>query len=225
MSANAGFFPVDDQMLDRFAEFYLEQINNVDIMGVWFNYYEDVICNNYCQHAELVELSTLEPFHFSSPWSGKLVGRKVLVVHPFDESIRRQHSENRSLLFDDPDVLPDFTLKTIKAVQSSANVKVNYATWFDAYQHMCDEIRKTDFDVAIIGAGAYGLPLASFVKSLGKQAIHLGGVTQILFGIIGKRWEKDYADTTAKLFNEHWIRPSASETPEGSNKIENGCYW
>jgi hypothetical protein len=35
-----------------------------------------------------------------------------------------------------------------------------------------------EFDVALIGAGAYGLPLAACVKRLGKKAIHMGGVTK-----------------------------------------------
>jgi len=121
--------------------------------------------------------------------------------------------------------LPVFELKTVKAVQSIAGSIVGFETWFDAYSYMCDEIAKVNFDIAIIGAGAYGLPLASFVKRLGRQAIHMGGVTQILFGIKGRRWEVDYAESIAKLFNEHWISPSQSEIPKGHNRVEEGCYW
>ena len=36
------------------------------------------------------------------------------------------------------------------------------------------KIDKIDFDVAIIGCGAYGIFLADYIKSLGKKAIHLG---------------------------------------------------
>jgi hypothetical protein len=194
-------------------------------MGVWYNQYEDVICNTYCPNAALVDLDCLEPFRFSNPWSSRLAGQKVLVVHPFVESIRKQYEGKRHLLFPSREVLPDFELKTLKTVQSIAGAKVDFATWFDAYRHMCDEIAKVDFDICIIGAGAYGLPLASFAKQLGKQAIHLGGVTQILFGIKGQRWEREYADSTAKLFNEHWVRPLPSETPANKDNIEKSCYW
>lgn len=225
MSNPAGFFPVDDASLDAFAELYLEHLPQVDIMGVWYNLYEDVICNTRCPGADLVDLDCLEPFRFNNPWSGRLAGRTVLVVHPFVESIQKQYAEKRHLLFPSPDVLPDFELKTLKTVQSIAGAKVDFSTWFDAYRHMCDEIAKVDFDICIIGAGAYGLPLASFVKQLGKQAIHLGGVTQILFGIKGRRWEREYADSTAKLFNEHWVRPLPSETPANKDKIEKSSYW
>src|SRR6185369_10663036 len=180
MANPAGFFPVNDESLDAFAELYLEHLPQVDIMGVWFNQYEDVICNTYCPDAELVDLDCLEPFRFSNPWSSRLAGRKILVVHPFVESIQKQYAEKRHLLFPSQDVLPDFELKTLKTVQSIAGSKVDFATWFDAYRHMCYEIARVDFDICIIGAGAYGLPLASFAKKMGKQVIHLGGVTQIL---------------------------------------------
>jgi len=99
------------------------------------------------------------------------------------ESIKKQYAEKRSLLFASPDVLPEFRLETLKAVQSIAGSKVAFDTWFDAYDDMCGEIEKIDFDVCLVGAGAYGLPLASFAKRLGKKAIHMGGITQILFGI------------------------------------------
>jgi hypothetical protein len=222
---NAGFFPANEEFLDKFSEFFLDHISNIDIMGVLFTSYEAEICNIYGRNAKLVELGCIEPYHWKNPWSGKLRGKKVLVVHPFTESIRKQYAENRRFLFKDAEILPDFELRTVKAVQSSAGTKVDFPTWYDAYQYMCDEIRKIDFHVAIIGAGAYGLPLASFVKSLGKQGINIGGFTQILFGIKGKRYEIEYADTTAKMFNNYWIRPSKSETPQNYDRVENGCYW
>jgi hypothetical protein len=225
MSNQAGFFPVDDQSLDRFAQTYLEELAQVDVMGVWFNQFENVVCNDYCTGATLVDLDCLEPFRFSSPWSALLAGKRVLVVHPFAQSIQSQYRDKRQLLFACPDVLPEFELSTLKTVQSIGSARVGYDSWFDAYRHMCDQMSAEDFDVCLIGAGAYGLPLASFAKQLGKQAIHLGGVTQILFGIRGKRWEVEYADSTAKLFNEHWVRPLASETPSNKDTIEKGCYW
>ena len=84
-------------------------------------------------------------------------------------------------------------------------------------------IVEIDFDIAIIGCGAYGFPLAAHVKRKGKQAIHMGGATQILFGIKGNRWEEH--DIISKLFNEHWIRPNKNETPKNSGNIEDACYW
>ena len=119
--------------------------------------------------------------------------------------------------------MPEFKLEVIQAVQSLGTTQTEFETWFDAYDFMCSEIKNKDFDIAIIGAGAYGLPLASFVKSLGKKSVHLGGATQLLFGIKGKRWDND--PLISLLVNEYWTRPSNEETPAKENLLEDGCYW
>lgn len=45
---------------------------------------------------------------------------------------------------------------------------------------------KVEYDVCLIGCGAYGFPLAAHAKRTGHKAIHLGGSLQLLFGIAGK---------------------------------------
>ena len=85
------------------------------------------------------------------------------------------------------------------------------------------DIKQIDFDIAIVGCGAYGLPLAAKIKEIGKQAIHLAGATQILFGIRGARW--DVRPEMQKYFNEYWIRPSDSERPKDAQSVEGACYW
>ena len=88
---------------------------------------------------------------------------------------------------------------------------------------MCLEISTLNFDIAIIGAGSYGLPLGSFIKQMGRQAVHLGGATQIMFGIKGRRWESK--PFFQGLFNDSWVRPRDDETPSNSETVEGGCYW
>lgn len=223
MSLNSGFFPVNDEMLDRFSRESLDHLGNVDIMSVWFNEMEDHVCHKYCQNASLVRLRSIEPYYHERPWSAGLKGKKVLVIHPFEETIRFQYENRRDRLFANPDVLPEFSLETVKAVQTLAYNQAPFDNWFQAYEHMCAEIIKKDFDVALIGAGAYGLPLGSFVKQQGKQAIHMGGATQILFGIKGRRW--DDHEVISTLYNDYWVRPAESEVPQGFSNVENGCYW
>ena len=152
-----------------------------------------------------------------------LRGRRVLVVHPFSESIREQYEVNRERLFDDPDVLPPFELHVVKAVQSIAGEPTEYESWSDALQSMKQAMDATTYDVCIVGAGAYGLSLAAHAKDSGKQGIHLAGATQILFGIKGRRWEQ--IEPISKLFNDSWVRPRPSEVPRNSKAVEGGCYW
>ena len=129
-------------------------------------------------------------------------------------------------MFPNENWLPEFSLKVIKSVQSAAGEKPPFKDWFEALEFMKKEIKYSDFDIAIIGCGAYGLPLAGYCKSLGKKALHLGGGTQLLFGIKGKRWEKQYRDACYRdLFNEFWVYPDKKETPQNAIKIEGACYW
>ena len=168
-------------------------------------------------------LEDLEPIFTKNPWTKALEGKKVLVVHPFVDSITSQYQRKEKLF--DNNVLPDFDLEVIPAVQSIAGQKTEFKDWFQALDSMKEQIAKRDFDVCILGCGAYGFPLASFVKNMGKQSIHMGGVTQLLFGIKGKRWEQYIVYPYSNLFNEYWVRPNQNETPQQSKVVEGGCYW
>lgn len=176
--------------------------------------------------SELVDLNSLSPFLFADPWSKCLKGKVVLVVHPFAKSISTQYSSHRDKLFSNKDVLPDFKeLIVIPAVQSIGGRVSGYDTWFDALESMCMQIEKVEFDIALIGCGAYGLPLAAKVKSLGKKGVHIGGALQLLFGIKGSRWEGNGYDYHHCFYNDYWIRPLPEETPSDANTFENRCYW
>lgn len=218
----AGFFPNTKEHAIKFTNMLLELSKEADLIGIWRILMEDYIIKYYAPNSTLTLPRALEPFHFENPWSKALEGKKVLVIHPFEKSIISQY-EKRKLLFKNKDVLPDFELKTIKAVQTIAGTKSEFETWFDALDFMYNKALETDFDVAIIGAGAYGFPLAAMLKKAGKQAIHMGGITQILFGIKGKRWDEHPA--VASLFNEHWVKPDPSEIPQKASLVEGGCYW
>lgn len=220
MLNNAGFFPANAENLARFANISLKCIKNIDVLGSWLA--DEVRLANYFSNATIIRMTDLEPYYHVDPWSEALEGKRVLVIHPYEESITKQYKKH-NVLFKDPRVLPKFELITLKAVQSIAANKTVFSSWFDALSHMSTRISCTGFDVAIIGAGAYGLPLASFVKSIGKKAIHLGGATQILFGIRGKRW--DALPFFKQLYNEHWARPLPTEIPDNFQTVESGCYW
>jgi hypothetical protein len=94
-----------------------------------------------------------------------------------------------------------------------------FSSWTEGLDRLGETILEKKFDYALIGAGAWSLPLAAKIKRAGRKAIHLGGETQLVFGIKGKRWEN------FNLYNEHWVRPSPEETPAGHEQKEKGCYW
>lgn len=223
IKVNAGVFPNDKETMDKFSEFYLECSKNIDVLSLWQVKGEANVVRKYCYKSSYINLIGLEPYYFNNPWSKELKDKRVLIIHPFKETILKQYN-NKEKIFNNKDVLPEFkSLEVIKAVQSNAGENVSFKSWFEAYEYMCKEIDKKEFDIAIIGAGAYGLPLASYIKGIGKQAIQMAGATQILFGIKGKRWDDNKC--ISRLYNEHWIRPSEQETPKNAGEVEGGSYW
>jgi hypothetical protein len=220
----SGFFPPTHAKIKQFCELMLKDILQVDILGSW-------LVSEYLFKKELrmkpkVRLGLLDPYWSNKPWTKALEGKTVLVLHPFAETIEKQY-QNRALLFNN-NLLPKFELKTIKAVQTIAGTKSDFKDWFEALNFMKSEIDKTDYDICLIGAGAYGFPLAAHVKRTGKKAVHMGGSLQLLFGIRGKRWEStDYHEIYdyASLVNKYWVKPSRFETPNKSSNVEDGCYW
>ena len=122
-------------------------------------------------------------------------------------------------------MMPDFELKTIKAVQTIAGEKSEFKDWFEALNWMKNEILKVDFDVCIIGCGSYGFPLAAHVKRIGKKAVQMAGSTQLLFGVKGRRWEFDPYQPFTNFINEYWVRPDQTEKPKNASIVESACYW
>ena len=220
---NAGFFPVNDESLARYAQMTLQDAAELDILGSRF--YKEYYIREYipatCRKCKLFDLQpNYAAEDVSNEWTQALKGKNVLVVYPFSDTIRKQYPKRRQL-FPNPDFMPEFNLLTIKAVQSLGGVS-DFEDWFSALQYMKDEMDKLPYDVAIIGCGAYGFNLAAHAKRTGHKAILLGGATQLLFGIMGKRWEDKSYNIPV---NEYWCRPGESERPASYNKVENGCYW
>lgn len=222
MARQAGFFTPTDKMLTRFSELMFEDIKEIDILCSYIR--EEALIEDKLAHVTRIDTpGFMAPYRYCCPWTEALKGKRVLVVHPFEESIQNQYKK-RTLLFDNPNVLPEFELLTIKAVQTVAfNKSKEHRTWFDALNYMKDQISNTDFDIALIGCGAYGLPLAAHVKRLGKKGLHMASYVQLLFGIYGKRWET--LPNYSKFFNEHWVKPLPSETPPNYKLQEGGAYW
>jgi hypothetical protein len=147
----------------------------------------------------------------------------VLVVSPFSKEIRSQYTK-REYLWENKKILPKFELITVDSVWYFTGCKdKRFKDWFEALDYLYDEVMKNDFDIALLGCGPFGFPLAARIKQAGKQAVHMGGAVQILFGIKGKRW--DDSGFGAKYYNEYWIRPGEETKPEITKCLDNGCYW
>lgn len=211
--------------IELFNTIMLEALDDADMLGVWRNIpmgdtYFDTVKDKEKKY--LVHATAVEPYGFEFPWSKALQGKKVLVVSPFSKEIKQQY-QIRELLWDNKDILPQFELITVNSVWYFANSRdERFSNWFEALDYLYSEIMKEDFDIALLGCGAFGFPLAARIKKAGKQAVHMGGALQILFGIKGKRWDNT---NVSSFYNESWIRPGEDSKPADSDKLDQSCYW
>jgi len=222
----AGVFPKNEATYHGFCDVFAERLPNLDLCALWHNPGEFEITERLCPRAHWTDLTALEPyFHAPGPWSAALAGKRVLVVHPFEDTIRAQYPKLRHIWSSVPGLMPDFELLTLKSPYGfSAN---SFADWFAMLAWLEERVtalaRDPGFDVALIGCGAAGVPLAVHCKRLGKVGIHTGGPTQLLFGIRGGRW--DSRPEFQPFFNDAWVRPRPEETPREAKKVDKGGYW
>ncbi|MCR4788457.1 MAG: hypothetical protein K5888_07720 [Lachnospiraceae bacterium] len=222
---NAGFFPRSLKEINRFCDLYLQSMMDADYLGMMLWENEEFFMSQSSNLKGCFQSRVLDPLRLEpNRWLQALSGKKVLVVSPFVDSIKSQY-ERRDLIFSkDSLILGDFDLKNVKAVQSiGGHGAEGFSTWFDALEYLKKQVDEEDYDIALLGCGSYGMPLSSYIKRRGKKAIYMGGSLQLLFGILGKRWEtEEYAK---KFFNEYWVRPGEEECPTGLESVEGGCYW
>ena len=222
LNNNAGFFPPTKEAMQRFSDLTVKDAGQIDILGA-YAYMPLRFRKAVLPQATLIPIFDLEPFWNARHWTQCLKGKKVLVIHSMPDTIKAQY-EKRTSLFKTPDMLPEFNLIAYKSVNSAMGLKTEFPNWFAALEKMESDIAKIDFDIALLGCGAYGMNLGAFIKrDLGKSAMHIGGMLQLLFGIKGKRWESDPQYNA--LYTDSWTRPLQHEVPPANARIENGCYW
>jgi len=220
---NAGIFPSRPDVLTQVASCLYSSAQFLDVVGCWDSPYQAKLIAESSPTAVRCDLASLEPWLFNcESWLSRLEGRRVLVVHPFVKTISSQAS-NLARIFANGRGLPSCELKLVKPPVTLGLQTECFASWIDALADLNARVGSVDFDVALIGCGSYGLPLAASIKAMGKPSIHLGGALQLLFGIRGRRWEA--MPKYAALMNDFWVRPSQDETPRFASKVDGGCYW
>lgn len=221
----AGLYPFNEESLRVFTDLFISSIKNTDLLCKWSTQlpaFEKHVFNEIAPQAYPTPLQHLEPYFFDNPWTNYLEGKRVLVISPFSLSIENNYHNIEKIW--NGKIKKNFELITMRhpfalPLQPSPFWKSSQ----DVYEHHIKSIRLQKFDVALIGTGHTSMLYAYECKKLGKAAIHLGGATQILFGIKGQRW-KDIPEFQ-KMFNEHWTEPYSVETPTNKQLCEGGCYW
>ena len=221
---NAGFFPLKKGPFDRWQQTMRLAIASTDFLCAWqtdsfLRVYEEGLIGDLAPGSRDISLGNL-----GLPLMPALLPFRWLVVSPFVVSIGRQLPRLREV--HDPQGMiegswgqPAKTCQLVRCPFQSHLEPSPYPSWEEGLERLSQDVSKVDFDVALIGAGAWSLPLAARIKASGRSAIHLGGQTQLMFGIKGSRWE------SYGIYNDSWVTADPSEMPANRDRVEQGCYW
>lgn len=221
----AGLFPYTEKTVIQFAEKLLSLLPTIDLIPIWNTVipeFEKYIFNKYAPSSYKTKLEHLEPYFSDKPWTAYLEGKTVLVFSPFADSIKTNYPNLNKIW--NGKITNNFELKVYKypfALPISDNC--SYNTSEEVYEHYLNILHNETFDVGIFGTGYTSLLYTLEAKKMNKCAIHLGGSTQIFFGIKGQRWKE--IPRFANIFNEYWTESFDHERPKQLNLVEGGCYW
>lgn len=167
-----------------------------------------------------------------NPWTAKLKDKKVLVISPFVNSIKTQWKKRELIWGDAVEKMNGFEL--VDVIKSPFHPAVDNRnnggkeSWDGVAELYMEKMDSYDYDVVLIGAGAYAPVLADHAKKSGKVGITICGALQLLFGILGPRWV-DYQcySKWKNMFNEHWIYPLEEDKPLNNHLMTNieNSYW
>jgi len=185
-----------------------------------FNTYKEPFCRHYNIQNPVLLNGTKFVDRIPGIFS-YLPGKRVLVISCFSGLIKSQYESGN--VYKVYDFFPE-----IKGVET---VTVPYCflnngphnNYFETMEAIFQEVKNTDFDIALLGCGAYGHMLCHKIHTeLNKEAMYIGGSITNLFGILSSR-ERICSNLVT---NEYWITEIPDEyKPANYKLIENGCYW
>jgi len=221
---NAGFFPVLKTAFSKWNGVMRQSVSEADLLCAWqtdifLKGYEDALIMSLAMKSRAIPMSML-----GRDILPEIASFRLLVVSPFVKTMQKQVTHLKEV--HDPEgktsIDWDHVARTCQFIRCPFQAHLEptpYASWEDGLEKLTTEVASKEFDLALIGAGAWSLPLGSRIKQMGKSAIHMGGEMQLLFGIKGNRWEDRF------FFNTSWVRPLPEDTPTNVNRVEDGCYW
>jgi hypothetical protein len=220
---NAGVFPPQKKEFFGFLKTYRESLSSLDGVLCWqtdpfLRLYEKKLIQETCPTANLLAWEDLG-FQIYE----RIMNYRWLVVSPFVRTMRNQirffHQIHGAPQLESFVESLTNSCCFLECPLSASLRKPVDPDWHSGLIRLTNEALDKQFDIALVGAGAWSLPLLYNLKKAGKSGIHLGGETQLLFGIKGHRWDH------LGIYNSNWVNLSSEETPSGYKSIDNGCYW
>lgn len=218
---SAGIYIQDEADFQNWSEMYINAIKNTNFLLQWSSADKKLLSKIKRKDNISKSFIGLEPFTLGkNGWHYFLKDKKVLCISPFSKSIQA-NIKNYSFIWNNAHIGKVYT---IQASYPEILEGKNPTNWEIKLDKVIDQINKVDFDVATIGYGGFSLIIGDYIRNLGKTSIHLGGSNQILYGIKGKRWDKNF-EAYSWYGGNYWIRLSKNEVPKFNKMLEGGAYW
>ena len=227
MKKNAGIQFTSMHSIEQYKKWYLSAFEKCSVYAAWepwgnvYKYIsksQDEIQRLYPK--EILWAFVFDIFHYvHKPWTHALANKRILIISAFVDSIQKQAQAYPVDLF------PNCTFIYLKPPQT--NGSNSSLDWQIEFVQFCNKVKRleNEFDVALCSCGGYGNPICSYIYSMNKTAIYVGGVLQMYFGIYGNRWLKERRECMKLYMTTDWKRPSEHEKPLNHSTIESGCYW
>jgi hypothetical protein len=229
---NAGIKIVDNSSLQFYVNSLIKSYENCTHIAEWpidgkvFSHtgIGQQLVSIKTPHIPKISAIALEPYYFKKSWMPAIKGKRILIVHPFVTTFKKQLEHITSLFPDQESWFEDCKLEFISPPFTLAG-NHQTADWQSHYTTFINSIREfKDFDIAFVAAGGYGMLISNYIYTeLNKSVIYIGGALQLFFGVIGRRWFEN--KEIMKLVNDNWVRPQKEDKPQNCLKVENGCYW
>ena len=227
---SGGLFPIEQAVFQRFVLEYPAAVHALDLVSQWQlggTYeasLESALIDRLCPHAVRVGFYFLRILNPHAPWLNDLAKLRWLVIHPFEKTIRAQLPRLAELGVYSESARADLARRArdteiLACPQLPYMVPPRHRDWFEALEDLKSQMSRMEYDIALVGAGAWSLPLVAHAKSMGKKGMHLGGSLQLMFGIKGGRFDNN------RIYNPRWTRPLPQESPANHRLMEGGAYW
>ena len=233
LETNAGIYTKNEESVQTYVTQLMEAYEHCTVIAEWeraskvfsFTGMGQELVSSRTSHIPNINAISLEPYYVADPhsWMTSLQGKRILIVHPFVETMKRQVT-HFDTLFPGREWFRDCTFQFIAPPFTLAGNHQGR----DWLEHLREFYTKLDqceeFDVALVAAGGYGMIISDYVYTKrNKSVLYIGGALQLFFGIIGKRWFDNKA--ILSLVNDDWVRPGPADRPPHFTKVEKGCYW
>jgi len=191
--------------------FYQETFENKDYYRAFIQHLLAKTTKLRCYPYEVVEKMISNRYTLFHAFSTALVGKTVLVISPFSESIAANFHRRHSFFKNDY-VYPEFKLLLLNTPITYSGLPPQFypdVDWFSTLASLRSDLSRIDFDIALLSCGSYAMPLGVHIERiLRRKAVYVGGVLQLFFGIMGRRYGRFFLD---QINAENFIHPLERE--------------